>query len=99
VKQQEQSSRQQQWQQQGRSPNGSSSSSGSKGSDTLCLPKIFAEMASKDVDDFLAQLWAMDGKAYGNCAGTCWMKQVGWDTNQIRVAHVTGRGTVTSFDL
>jgi hypothetical protein len=72
---QEQASRQQQWQQQGRSPDGSGGSN--KGSDALCLPKFFTELSGKDIDDFLAQLWAMDGRVYGNCAGTCWMKQVG----------------------
>jgi hypothetical protein len=46
------------------------------GADTLCLPRFFADMGGKEIDALLAQLWALDGRVYGNCQSACWLKQV-----------------------
>lgn len=44
---------------------------------SICLPRFMADMRNQEVDNFLAQLWSLDQKVFGNCPGACWMRQVG----------------------
>lgn len=45
---------------------------------SICLPRFFADLDSKQIDEFLVMMWSLDSRVYGACAATCWMKQVGW---------------------
>jgi hypothetical protein len=44
---------------------------------TVCFPSWMRSYDQTQLEQLLSSLKAFDAAWYGNCAGTCWMKQVG----------------------